>query len=85
MRRGMQGHVAKPWGPTRVLAWHGGDIYTLYLLYIGYGTCKHCIEELANHLNRSHLIYPRCPLRFLRVGLILLVQVMSIVGLNRVK
>ena len=26
MRRGTQGHVAEPSGPTRVLAWHGGDV-----------------------------------------------------------
>ena len=77
--------MVEPGGPTRVFAWHRGDIYTLYLLYIGYSTCKHCIEELANHLNLSQLIYPTCPLRFLHVGLILLFHVMSIVGLNRVK
>ena len=26
MRRGMQGHMAAPRGPVRVLAWHGGDV-----------------------------------------------------------
>ena len=69
MRRGMQGHVAEPRGPTLVPAWHRGDIYILYLLYIGYSTYKHSIEELANQYNLPHLINPMNLLLFLRVGL----------------
>ena len=68
MRRGTQGHVAEPRGPMRVPAWHRGDIYILYLLYIGYSTYKHSIEELANRYKSVHIIYPTCPLNFLCVG-----------------
>ena len=69
MRRGTQGHAAEPRGPTRVPAWHRGDIYILYLLYIGYSTYKHSIEELANRLKPLYLIYPTPLLLFLCVGL----------------
>ena len=31
VRRGTQGHVAKPRGPTRAPAWHGGDTWHAYL------------------------------------------------------
>ena len=42
---------AKPRGPTRMPAWHGGDVYIYYIyLYIGYSTYKHSIDELANPL-----------------------------------
>ena len=35
MRRGTQGHVAEPRGPTRALGWHGCDTCAyLYLLVI---------------------------------------------------
>ena len=69
MRRGTQGHVAEPRGPARVHAWHWGDVYTyIYLLYIGYSTYKHSIEELANRYNLPHLINP-INLLFLHVGL----------------
>ena len=60
---------ARPRGPTRVPAWHKGDIYILYLLYIGYSTYRHSIEELANRYNPPHLINPMNLLLFLRVGL----------------
>ena len=70
MRRGTQGHVAEPRGPMRVPAWHRGDVYIyIFLLYIGYSTYKHSIEELANRLKPLHLIYPTPLLVFLRVGL----------------
>ena len=69
MRRGTQDHVVEPHGPARVLAWHGGDIYILYLLYLGYSTYKHSMEELANRYKPVHLIYPIPLLVFLRVGL----------------
>ena len=70
MQRGTQGHVAEPRGPTRLPAWHTKDIYILYLLYIGYSTYKHSIEELANRYKPVHIIYLTCPHNFLRVGLL---------------
>ena len=43
MRRGTQGHVTEPGGPTRAPAWRGGDTCAyLYLLVVYcYSTYKH--------------------------------------------
>ena len=42
MRRGMQGHVAEPRGPTRAPAWRGGDMCAIYIfIYIIYGYSKY--------------------------------------------
>ena len=45
MRCGAQGHVTTPRGPARVPGWHNDDVYILYLIYYGYRTYKHSIEE----------------------------------------
>ena len=45
MRRGAQGHVAAPRGPVRVPAWHNDNMYILYLMYYGFRTYKHSIQE----------------------------------------
>ena len=34
VRRGTQGHVAKPRGPTRAPAWRGGDTWLLFIFII---------------------------------------------------
>ena len=44
MRRGMQGHVAGPRGPTRAPAWRKGDTYAIFVFYhiiYGYSKNKH--------------------------------------------
>ena len=42
----------------------------IYFYYISYSTYKRSIEELADHLNPPHIIYPIVSLKFLRVGLL---------------
>ena len=68
MRRGTQGHVAAPRGPTRHLQ---GDVTLFIFIYMG--VIVHIVfrlsEEIINYLNTSHVINPMLSLNFLRVGL----------------
>ena len=57
MRHGTQGHVAAPRGPARVPAWHNADVYIYILLYYGYRTYKHSIEEFKLMYEPTYLIY----------------------------
>ena len=69
MRRGTQGHVAAPRGPTRRLR---GVIRTQYLYLLIYVIIciAFCLSEwIINSLNASRLINPFDSFNFLRVGL----------------
>ena len=79
MRRGMQGHVAAPRGPTRRLRDMMRRIYIyLYIVYNIYSLPF--IGRDYYPSNSSHLINPILSLNFLRVGLsstkLILMQVM---------
>ena len=45
----------------------------IYFYYIDYSTYKCSIEELADHLNPPHIIYPTVSLKFLRVELLIFI------------
>ena len=49
VRRGAQGHVAEPRGPTRAPAWRGGDTRAIFIftrMILGYCTYKHLIVQI---------------------------------------
>ena len=74
VRRGTQGHVAEPRGPTRAPAWRGGDTWALFVFnhnIMGYSTYKSSDYRkiIIIPLISSHIINPPPSFIFLRVGL----------------
>ena len=68
MRRGTQGHVAAPRGPTRPLR---GDVTRIIFTYIGdiIYIVFHLSEEIIKSPNLSYVINSMPSFCFLRVGL----------------
>ena len=60
MRRGMQGHVAKPRGPTRVPAWHGGDmcifIFTRIIMVIVHISIRYFGFKLTTMIGSPYIL-----------------------------
>ena len=87
VRRGMQGHVAEPRGPTRAPAWSGGDTWHyLYLIVLIYGYSTYSLPIIERELLTltSVTCYKRDRfLNLLHVRLIPLFQVRPNVGLKR--